>query len=138
MSSINPCRDCIGKTGQGEDCCIDVYIILNPEEVHLFRKEEGYIELEEDEGGVYYTKEGCPYLDKENSCTIHNFKPLYCKYYPIFITGNPFADHECPANSVSEFSLSQEKIAKIRELQEKFPVYKKEWFWADVRELTNR
>ena len=135
MSFQNPCRDCIGKTRQGEDCCIDVYIILNPEEVHLLNKEEGFTTINNNEGGVYYTEDGCLYLSNDNECTIHEKKPLYCKYYPIFITGDPFIDHECPSKTASQFSLSKDEIKKIRQLQTKFPIYKKEWTWQDVREL---
>jgi Fe-S-cluster containining protein len=138
MSSFNPCRDCIGKTRQGEDCCIDVYIILNPEEIHLFKNEKGFTKLDEDEGGVYYTEDGCPYLSRENECTIHKKKPLYCKYYPIFITGDPFIDPECPAHTASQFSLPEDTIKDIRELQTKFPIYKKEWTWMDVRKIFSK
>jgi len=135
MSLQNPCQECIGKTGQGEDCCIDVYIILNPEEVHLFRNEKGFTKLDDHEGGVYYTENGCPYLDDNNQCSIHETKPLYCKYYPIFITGDPFIDHECPAHSLKQFTLSKEIIDEIRKLQRKFSIYQQEWTWLDVREL---
>ncbi|MHA1946962.1 MAG: YkgJ family cysteine cluster protein [Candidatus Hodarchaeales archaeon] len=135
MSFQNPCRDCIGKTRQGEDCCIDVYIILNPEEVYLFNGKEGFTKLKNNEGGVYYTENGCSYLSKDNECTIHTKKPLYCEYYPIFITGDPFIDHECPAHTVSQFFLTKDKIKEIRELQTKFPIYNEEWTWEDVRKI---
>ena len=138
MSNLNPCQDCIGKTGQGEDCCIDVYIVLNPKEIHLFSKDEGYFDLGNNGGGVYYTGNGCLYLSKDNTCTIHKKKPLYCKYYPIFITGEPFIDHECPAHTSKQFNLSKKERAEIRELQIKFPIYKKEWTWSEIREFINR
>ncbi len=138
MSFLNPCQECIGKSGQGKDCCIDVYIILNPEELHLFSDEEGFTTLDNQEGGVYYTEDGCPYLDKNNQCNIQKTKPLYCKYYPMFITGDPFVDHECPAHSSKQFSLSRVKIEEIRILQDKFPIYLKEWTWTDVRELFSK
>ena len=135
MPSLNPCQDCIETTRQGEDCCIDVYIILNPEEVHLFHDKEGFTKLDDPEGGVYFTEKGCSYLDKNTKCSIHKTKPLYCKYYPIFITGDIFVDQECPAHSAQQFTLSKEKINEIRNLQKKFPIYQQEWTWADVREL---
>ena len=85
MTSNNPCIRCIGITGNGEDCCIDVYLILNPDECHLFEKYSGFYSLKKEEGGIFYTNEGCPYLGKEYQCTVHEKKPLYCKFYPIFI-----------------------------------------------------
>ena len=135
MSFLNPCRECIGKTGQGEDCCINVYIILNPEEIHLFIDKAGFTKLTDHEGGLYYTETGCPYLGNDNQCTIHTLKPLYCKYYPIFITGDPFIDLECPAHSSKQFSLSKKRVNEIRKLQKKFPIYQQDWPLLDVREL---
>ena len=91
MSSKNVCHGCIGKNRK--KCCVDVYIILNPDEIHLFKKyKEGFKELKE--GGIFYTTKGCPYFNNK-SCTIHKKKTLYCKYYPIFITGKPFSHNEC-------------------------------------------
>ena len=133
MAVNNPCKDCIGDEGQGEDCCIDVYIILNPDEITFFEDKEGYMAYE-DLGGVYYTEKGCAYL-KDRLCSIHEKKPLYCKYYPIFITGKPFVDHECPSHTEKQFKLPKSVIKEIRELQKKFPIYKKEWTWSEVGEL---
>ena len=134
MVDNNPCKECIGRDGQGEDCCIDVYIILNPEEIYLFKDKNGYVQYKE-EGGVFYTEEGCPYLSVDNQCLIHDKKPLYCKYYPIFITGKPYVDQECPANTISSFTLTKDILKEIQQLQEKFPIYRSEWTWLDVREF---
>jgi Fe-S-cluster containining protein len=135
MSANNPCENCIGEEGTGEDCCIDVFIILNSQEIHLFKEFSGYYSVENGRGAVFYTKEGCPYLDKSNQCGIHDIKPLYCRYYPIFITGAPYIDDKCPANRGSEYTLTAQVKGEIRKLQKKFPVYKKEWLWEEVQEL---
>ncbi|UCG03459.1 MAG: YkgJ family cysteine cluster protein [Candidatus Heimdallarchaeota archaeon] len=127
MSSDNVCLDCIGK--DGNDCCIDVYIILNPEEIHLFKKhKEGFIEVKD--GGLFYTTKGCPYFE-ENHCQIQLKKPLYCKYYPVFITGKPFIHDECSINSNYKLTASLRK--EVVELQQIYPIYKRDWYWEEVK-----
>ncbi|PWI47183.1 hypothetical protein CEE45_12835 [Candidatus Heimdallarchaeota archaeon B3_Heim] len=135
MTATNPCRFCIGERGAGEDCCIDVFIILNPDEMDLFEKFPGFCVTKEKDGAVFYTKEGCPYLDKEKKCSIHDFKPLYCKFYPIFITGIPYTDDKCPAYQGLEYNLTSMVEKEIRNLQKRYPIYKKEWLWEDVERL---
>ena len=138
MTETNRCKSCIGKRGTGEDCCIDVFIILNPDEIELFENFYGFCITKENEGAVYYTKDGCPYLDKENKCKIHNDKPLYCKYYPIFITGTPYTDDKCPAHQGSEYNLTSKIEEEIRSLQGHYPIYKKEWLWKEVEHVIQR
>ncbi len=130
MENKNCCFGCIGKNGN--DCCIDVFIILNPDEIHLFNKYHGFFEV--DNGGIFYTTQGCPYFQKEN-CQIHEIKPLYCKFYPIYITGNPFIDEECPIHK--NYQLSGELVEQISDLQLLYPIYKREWFWQEVKEELN-
>lgn len=126
MEMTNECINCIGKNGN--DCCVDVYIILHPEEIFLFREyREEFIEVED--GGIFYTTKGCPYF-KDNHCEIHSHKPLYCKYYPIFITGKPFIHEECSINS--KYILSDAIKEEIYELQKKYPIYQLDWYWKDV------
>ncbi|MFX1515722.1 MAG: YkgJ family cysteine cluster protein [Promethearchaeota archaeon] len=125
----NDCLGCIGK--DDNDCCVDVYVILNPEEISLFREyREEFIEVEG--GGIFYTTKGCPYF-KENQCQIHSYKPLYCKYYPIFITGKPFIHEECSINH--KYILSKDIEEEIYELQRKYPIYQQDWYWKDVEEI---
>lgn len=127
MSNENVCRDCIGR--KDNDCCIDVYIILNSDEIHLFKNySEGFKQVIN--GGIFYTTQGCPYL-KNNQCSIHQQKPLYCKYYPIFITGKPFIDNECSIHK--GYQLSKVIKNNIYELQRIYPIYKKEWYWEEVK-----
>ncbi|MFX0125585.1 MAG: YkgJ family cysteine cluster protein [Candidatus Hodarchaeota archaeon] len=129
MSKNNLCRDCIGKNGN--DCCIDVYIILNPEEIHLFKEyNEEFIEVKN--GGIYYTTTGCPYFE-ENHCKIHTQKPLYCKYYPIFITGRPFIHEECSIRK--KYKLSDVVKKDIDELQQIYPIYQQDWYWEDIKRV---
>jgi Fe-S-cluster containining protein len=135
MTIDNPCKHCIGKNGQGEDCCIDVYIILNREECGLFEEFSGYYWLEEDNGAIFYTKEGCPYLDTKKQCSIHSKKPLYCKFYPIFLTGDSYVDDACPAHENEDYKLSSEVLAQIKNIKLSNPIYKKEWLWEDVEKI---
>ena len=127
MTIKNACLGCIGKNGN--ECCVDVYVILNPDEIHLFNgyKEE-FIEVQN--GGIFYTTKGCPYF-KENHCKIHPKKPLYCKYYPIFITGRPFIHEECSINGTYKLTTSIRK--EIDELQQIYPIYKQDWYWEEVK-----
>ncbi|MFW9903238.1 MAG: YkgJ family cysteine cluster protein [Candidatus Thorarchaeota archaeon] len=123
----NDCFECIGKNGN--DCCIDVYIILNPEEIILFKNhKEEFIEVEN--GGIFYTKKGCPYFT-DNLCQIHLQKPLYCRFYPIFITGKPFIHQECSIHN--NYTLSDAIKQEIDEIQRTYPIYQHDWYWEDVR-----
>jgi Fe-S-cluster containining protein len=135
MSFENPCKFCIGTQSQGEDCCIDVFIVLNTDECALFEKYNGYYWLKKDNGAIFYTKEGCPYLDNANQCTIHLKKPLYCKFYPIFLTGDPYVDDACPAHVLEDYKLSSEVLRQIKEIQQKYPIYEKEWLWKDIKKV---
>ncbi len=128
MSSTNVCHGCIGENDN--ECCVDVYIILNPEETHLFKEyKDRYKEVKD--GGIFYTDQGCPYFE-DNCCLIHqNNKPLYCIFYPIFITGKPFVHKECP--KYKKFRLTEAVKKEILELQRIHPIYKKDWFWEDVQ-----
>jgi Fe-S-cluster containining protein len=135
LTTDNPCVHCIGQKGTGEECCIDVFIILNSQEMSLFEGYSGFLPIPEDDGAIFYTKEGCPYLDQRNQCSIHSIKPLYCKFYPIFITGAPYIDDKCPANRNADYSLTIETQLEINTLQEKFPIYKREWLWEEVEQL---
>ena len=68
----NPCKHCFSNPNN--DCCVDVYIILNPEELHLFNKFKGFTSVEG--GGIFYTDDGCPYFDlSTKDCGIHDHKP---------------------------------------------------------------
>ena len=133
MSTNNPCQNCIGKSGTGMECCNDVFLILNSKECHLFRKYLGFIEIKEEKGAVYYTNDNCPYLNEENECLIHDIKPLYCKYYPIFITGVPYNDDNCPASIGDKYILTRSIEEDIEKLQNKYPIYQREWLWEDVQ-----
>jgi Fe-S-cluster containining protein len=138
MTSHNPCVRCIGITGSGEDCCIDVYLILNSDECHLFENYSGFYRPKKEKGGIFYTSEGCPYLGEENQCTIHEKKPLYCKYYPIFITGDPYVDTNCPAHKVKEYRLTSAIEKEIVKLKKKYDIYTKEWLWDDVKKILRK
>lgn len=129
----NDCLGCIGKNGN--DCCIDVYIILNPDEIDLFKNhEEEFIEVKN--GGIFYTTKGCPYF-LNNHCQIHSQKPLYCKFYPIFITGKPYVHEECSINS--KYTLSEAIKQEINKIQQIYPIYQQDWYWEDVkREFQNK
>ena len=131
MSSKNVCQGCIEENSN--DCCVDVYIILNPDEIHLFKKyKTGFKELKD--GGIFYTTKGCPYFNNKKSCTIHKRKPHYCKYYPIFITGKPFIHDECSIHN--SYKLTDSIKKEIFDLQQIYSIYKQDWFWEDVvREL---
>ena len=134
MSKNNPCYNCIGKKGDGEDCCIDVFIILNSDECHLFENFSGFLEIKEEKGGIFYTDEGCPYLKEDYNCSIHENKPQYCKYYPIFITGDPYVDTNCPVHKSKEYEFTSIIGKQIERLKEKYPIYQKEWIWDEVKE----
>jgi hypothetical protein len=138
LNTKNPCVHCINQKGIGEECCIDVFIILNPDELQLFKHFSGYYPSKRNEGAVFYTKKGCPYLDHKNRCSIHTIKPLYCKYYPIFITGMPYTDDQCPAHQNSEFILTSRIEKEIYSLQSKYPIYTKEWLWEDVLQFIHK
>jgi len=128
METQNCCHGCIGK--DGNDCCVDVFLILNPDEIHIFENHEGFNKVKN--GGIFYTIQGCPYF-KSNNCRIHDTnKPMYCKFYPIFITGNPFIHIECLIHN--KYELSDEITKKIHEIQTKYPIYKREWFWEEVKD----
>lgn len=133
INSENPCIGCIGV--DGNECCIDVYVVLNANENYLFEGKEHFKEFNKG-GGIFFTDEGCPYFDKkEKNCVIHDKKPIYCKYYPIFITGKTFVDPECPASNKYEIT---DKIKKeIALLQKKYPIYREEWRWKDVQKFFN-
>ena len=135
MAHNNPCKHCIGKNGQGEECCVDVFIILNKDECRLFEKFNGYYWLKKDEGAIFYTKNGCPYLDEAKQCIIHTKKPLYCKFYPIFLTGIPYVDEECPAHEDDAYKLTPEILLQINEIKSNYPIYEKEWLWKDVKKI---
>ncbi len=127
MESQNCCNGCIGK--DGNDCCVDVFLILNPNELHLFENHSGFKKIKN--GGIYYTIKGCPYF-KNYNCQIHDNKPMYCKFYPIFITGDPFIHKECLIHKKYELN---EKISKeILEIKTEYPIYKREWFWEEVKD----
>ena len=128
MNNFNPCTSCIGK--ENDECCQDVFIILNPNEIHFFKEIEGFVPV--NGGGIFSTKTGCPYL-KNYKCIIHSKKPQYCKYYPIFITGNPYMDTSCAAHV--HYSLSEKTLEEIKKLQEEFPIYQLEWLLEDVEKL---
>lgn len=130
MNDLNPCIGCIGENDK--ECCLDVFIVLNPSEIHFFQNFDGFLAVEG--GGIFYTENGCPYLN-QLQCTIHSEKPLYCKYYPIFITGEPYLDDGCQVHNY--YSLTDVKLAEIKALQEKFPVYKPEWTLEDIEKLYN-
>ena len=138
MTATNPCIQCIGEEGSGEDCCIDVFIILNSQELNLFNEFSGFQPAVDQEGAIFYTKKGCPYLDEDFQCGIHDIKPLYCKFYPIFITGVPYIDDKCPASKNLDYSLTIETQLEINTLQEKFPIYKKEWLWEEVEQIIQK
>ena len=125
MREKNSCYGCIGT--DGNECCIDVYIVLNSDEISLFQEFRGFIKVEG--GGIYYTSKGCPYF-KDNNCLIHSRKPLYCKFYPIFITGKPFIHTEC--SNHKKYKLSEIKKNEIRQLQNIYPIYKRDWYWEDL------
>lgn len=126
MQQKNNCLGCIEKVDN--ECCVDVYLILNPNEVNLFKNYPIFKKVKG--GGIFYTTQGCPYF-KKNSCQIHNIKPLYCKYYPIYITGQPFVDEDCKIHL--DYKLTANIKREIRELQRSYPVYQAEWFWEDVK-----
>ncbi|UCE13565.1 MAG: YkgJ family cysteine cluster protein [Candidatus Heimdallarchaeota archaeon] len=126
MGENNCCYGCIGT--DGNECCIDVYLVLNPDELSLFKEFNGFIKVEG--GGIYYTSRGCPYF-KDNNCLIHSKKPLYCKYYPIFITGKPFIHDECSIHK--KFELPESKKNEICQLQTIYPIYKRDWYWEDLK-----
>jgi len=127
MESQNCCNGCIGK--DGNDCCVDVFLILNPNELHLFENHSSFKKIKN--GGIYYTIKGCPYF-KNYNCRIHDNKPMYCKFYPIFITGDPFIHKECLIHKKYELN---EKISKeILEIKTEYPIYKREWFWEEVKD----
>ena len=127
MESQNCCHECIGK--DGNDCCADVFVILNPDELNLFENHESFNKVKN--GGIFYTTQGCPYF-KNNNCRIHDNKPMYCKFYPIFITGDPFIHKECLIHN--KYELSEKITEKIHEIQTKYPIYKREWFWEEVKD----
>lgn len=135
FNEINRCQGCLGK--DGNDCCCDVFIILNHTETYLFMKFNGYKEIN-DRGGIFYTTNGCPYLNDREYCTIQENKPLYCNFYPIFITGDFFIDDDCPLHELTSFKLTEEVKEKILNLQEKFPIYKKDWFFSDIKKEFTR
>ncbi len=122
---MNCCHGCIGENGN--DCCVDTYIILHQDECNLFKH---YTEFKKvTSGGIFNTTKGCPYYSSGN-CGIHENKPLYCKYYPIFITGKPFVHKECSINQ--DYTLTDKIRKKIISLQSRYPIYKKDWFWEEV------
>ncbi|MFX0016659.1 MAG: YkgJ family cysteine cluster protein [Promethearchaeota archaeon] len=132
MKKDNVCQKCIGT--DGNECCIDVYIILNPNEVHLFKEVPNgpYSRFKIiEKGGIYYTNQGCLYF-KKNLCIIHQQKPLYCKYYPIFITGEIFIHKECSIHN--NYRVTKLLKKKINKLQQTYPIYKKDWFWEEIIE----
>ena len=133
MSTNNPCQNCIGKRGTGEECCIDVFIILNSDEFHFFEKYPGFYEIKEEKGGIFYTNEGCPYLEEEYQCSIQETKPWYCKYYPIFITGEPYVDAKCPVHKSKEYELTPKIERQLQKLKKRYPIYKKEWVWDEIK-----
>ncbi|MHA2226714.1 MAG: YkgJ family cysteine cluster protein [Candidatus Hodarchaeales archaeon] len=130
FNEINHCHGCLGK--DGNDCCRDVFIILNHTETHLFVNFNDYKEFD-GQGGIFYTTNGCPYLDDREYCKIQDNKPLYCKFYPIFITGNIYVDDDCPLHELNSFRLTNKVKKKIMNLQNQFPIYKKDWFFSDVK-----
>lgn len=130
MNRSNPCSGCIGN--KGNDCCHDVFIILNDTETHLFEDFKGFKNMGE-LGGLFYTTKGCPYLDEQQNCVIHDKKPLYCKFYPIFITGDFFVDDDCPMHTLKTYELNERHKKKILALQKHFPIYKKDWFFTDIQ-----
>ena len=127
---MTECKDCIGKNGN--ECCKDVYIVLNPEELHLFKNHNGF--RKHDLGGLFYSSKQCPYLNQDKKCAIHESKPLYCRYYPIFITGKVFVDNICPLHALKEYQFHEELKEDLKRIQEKYPIYKEEWFWTDIKE----
>ncbi|MHA1996343.1 MAG: YkgJ family cysteine cluster protein [Candidatus Hodarchaeales archaeon] len=135
MTESNPCEHCIGEKGAGEDCCIDVFIILNSQELSLFNEFYGFHPVVDQDGAIFYTKEGCPYLNEDYQCSIHDIKPLYCKIYPIFITGVPYIDDKCPAHLDSEYVLNTALKDEIKLLQRQNPIYRKEWLWEEVEQF---
>ncbi len=131
MSSNNVCRSCIGKNSN--ECCVDVFIILNTDEVYLFRKDKNGKNRRFKEvigGGIFHTTQGCPYF-KDKRCSIHQKKPFYCKYYPIFITGKPFIDDECSIHG--NYKLTESIKKEIFELQHMYSIYERDWFWEEVK-----
>jgi Fe-S-cluster containining protein len=126
LQKVNHCLGCIGKTDN--ECCVDVYLLLNPNEVNLFENHPVFKKVED--GAIFYTTQGCPYFQR-NSCQIHHNKPLYCKYYPIFITGKPFIDDYCTIQSDHKLTTSIKK--EIKELQRIYSIYRPDWFWKDVK-----
>ncbi|MFX0184952.1 MAG: YkgJ family cysteine cluster protein [Candidatus Hodarchaeota archaeon] len=131
MNKSNPCHGCIEN--KGNDCCVDVFIILNETETHLFEKHKGFLNVGQ-LGGIFYTINGCPYLDSEKYCIIHDKKPLYCKFYPIFITGDIYTDDECPMHTMKAYKLDEKRKIQIKALQKQFPIYKYEWLFSDIQE----
>ncbi|MHA1967059.1 MAG: hypothetical protein ACW964_04570 [Candidatus Hodarchaeales archaeon] len=122
---MNCCHACIGVNGN--DCCVDTYVILNPNEIYLFRDHPEFKKVTN--GGIFNTTKGCPYFSTGN-CEIHERKPLYCKYYPIYITGKPFVHEECSIHK--EYTLTDRIKMEIMSLQSRYPIYKKDWFWEEV------
>ncbi|MHA1972290.1 MAG: YkgJ family cysteine cluster protein [Candidatus Hodarchaeales archaeon] len=127
----NICFECIRDSKN--ECCRNVYIVLNSDELDLFKNEKGFRECKG--GGIYYSETKCLYLDDELLCSIHDNKPLYCKYYPIFITGEVFVDGSCPYSKEKEFMLTNKILQEIARLKEKYDIYQEEWFWEDIQEL---
>jgi len=133
QEKINHCSSCIRHNEN--ECCRNVYIVLNTNEVELFKNEEGFRQYKD--GGIYYSDTKYLYLNDDLVCTIHDDKPLYCKYYPIFITGKVFVDESCPFSKEEEYVLIQEVKKEIDKLKDKFVIYQEEWFWEDIKELYN-
>lgn len=131
LKDSNPCNNCIDFTEN--ECCKHVYIVLNPDELYLFEDYRGLYLTKG--GGIFYHEIKCPYLNSQLMCKIHDKKPLYCKYYPIFITGNIFLDDNCPIHLSSEYQLTENIKSEIQQLQKKYPIYQNEWFWDDIKKL---
>ena len=54
------------------------------------------------------------------------------KFFPIFITGDPYLDTSCPLHN--SYSLDNQ-LSDVKSLQLKYPIYQEEWLWIEVKNL---
>jgi len=82
MSNIDICKKCRAsccKLGGADFTLLEKNIVLKAGYPDFFVKiNDNHYELK-CTGGI------CPYLTKENSCSIYNFRPLVCKSFPVYL-----------------------------------------------------
>jgi Fe-S-cluster containining protein len=92
--------------------------------------------------GIYDIKTGmnsrCPYLKNDNSCLIHDVKPILCRIWPVIprIKNNKrsFIIIKCPLFP----HLSKEDIIQAKKEAETIPVEIIQHLWAISKEMKEK